>query len=202
MFQKLKSFPWGYLLFAVLLGCIGGCFLGFCDKELLPTGVLVIGIALTVFAIVYGVVSLSLRGRGVNFFFRMAFAILALLGGVITIIFYNVAVEVVITVIGLLLVIDGSFKLQTTVHLKHYRSFFWWVMLAVSLVPILGGFFLTKFYATASADAKTLSVFLGLTIVVDAVGNLLSAFSTPFIEKGRKTEILSETLPDTKDAKQ
>ncbi|MCQ2414382.1 MAG: DUF308 domain-containing protein [Clostridia bacterium] len=201
MIRKLKDFPWGYLLFALLLGGTGACFLAFSENELLPTAILIVGILLTVFSILYGVLSLSKKDRSVRFFLRMVYTGLALIGGIVTIVFNDAAVETVVALVGLLLVVDGSFKLQTAIHLKRYHSFFWWLMVVCAVLPILGGFFLSKYYGAAAESDQTLSILLGLTVVIDALGNLLTAFAQPYIEKSVRNDVLqADTLPEKKDS--
>ncbi len=195
MFAKLKSLAWGYFLFALLLCGLGTIFLVFCKEQLLEKTVLVIGALLAVFAIVFAVLTLSKKTRGASFFFRMTFSVLALIGGIVTMVMRQGAIDTVVTLIGLLLVIDGSFKLQTTVRMKTFFNPIWWIMLVISVLSIGGGFFLTKYFD--SADSTTLlSVLLGLTLIIDGIGNLISMFAVPANAEAEKAEILAENAED------
>ncbi len=199
MFRKIKTYSWGYFMFAVLLMAVGGCFLAFCKEELLEKAVLIIGALLTVFAIVFGVLTLSHKTRGASFFFRMTFAILALIGGVVTMILREGAISIVLDIAGLLLIIDGSFKLQTTVRMKTFYNPIWWIMLVISVLSILGGFFMVK----GGIDNTVLrSVLLGTTLVIDGIGNLLSTFVVPINAAREKTEILAENAEEISEIAQ
>lgn len=189
MLQKLKNVKWGYLLFALLFFAVGICFLIFNDKELLSRAVLVIGILLSVFAGIYAVLTLANRPRGGVFFFRMLFAVLGIICGIVTAVFREGGVETVVTVIGLLLIIDGSFKLQTTILARRHRTPFWWFMMVCSALIIGSGFVIVKFFSSMYAGHDSLlCILLGLSLILDGVGNLLSLFFIPAYEARMRAE--------------
>ena len=75
--------------------------------------------------------------------------------------------------LGLLLVVDASFKLQSTALAKRYRSSLWWVLFVLSLLLIAGGFSLIRF---RMADRGWLAYLLGVLLVLDGAANLLTPF--------------------------
>jgi hypothetical protein len=87
-----------------------------------------------------------------------------------------------ISLFSLLLIVDASFKLQTAIMSKRYSVALWWIILALAVAIITAGYFLIK--ADLSEDSiPTVSVFLGITIIIDAIANLLSAFYITIYEK-------------------
>ncbi len=181
MLTKLKQVKWGYLLFAVLLFCVGLLFV--LKNESLSYVAIAFGILLAVFATVYAVLTLALHERGGAFFFRMLFSILALCCGIATAICHGWTVGILVMLFGFLLIIDGSFKLQTAILAKRFRSAFFWIMLVLSCLVIVGGAVLTKIVFD---DPATQAVVLGILLMIDGLGNLASLFFLPWIEKRAK----------------
>ena len=185
--KRLQSIKWGYLLFALLLIGVGVTFIA--QNEALGYVALTFGVLLTLFAAVYAVLTLALKERGVRFFFRMTLAVLALAGGVTSLILRDQTLGILLMLTGYLLIIDGSFKLQTTALAKRYRSPFFWVMMAISFAVIVGGILLTRLtFDTESVRA----IFLGLLLTVDGAGNLASLFLVPYVERRARREAAEE----------
>ena len=197
MLEKLKKFKWGYILIALLIAAAGVCFIAF--RETLSTIALVMGIILMAFGVVFAVVTLADKKRSVGFAFKIAFSVIALSCGIITVVVHKSdAVEWLVALFGLLLIIDGSFKLQTSAMSKRYRSVVWWLMLIPAVLVIIGGFFSIRFRVTATAESEQLeqqamiSALLGVTMIIDAVANLLSAFFVSSYESRMKKEAIKE----------
>ncbi len=170
-FEKMKMVHWGYLLFAITLIALGFCFIVF--ENALPYLALCIGILVTATAIFQAVSALAATNRQVKFYLRMSAAILTLCAGVVTMVARESAIHVLITIFGLLIIIDGSFKLQTTIQSKRYSVAGWWVLLGVSVATIIGGFFLTKY---PPEKLSLMALLLGIVLIVDGIGNLFSLF--------------------------
>ena len=199
MIEKLKNFKWGYVLISIFLSAVGICLLSF--NDVLKNVAIAIGIVLVLFAIVYGTVVLAGRDRGVTFAFKIIFAAICLVAGTVVAILHSATVGIMISVFSLLLIIDASFKLQTAIMSKRYSVALWWVILALSVAVIVGSYFLIK--ADVSEDKiPTVSIWLGVTLLVDALANLLSAFYVTIYEKRQYTEIRGEMLMEKIKAEQ
>lgn len=173
MLEKLKSFGWGYILIAILLSLVGISFVAF--GNMLATLAVVIGIVLIIFGIVFGVLTLTRDSRGPIFALKVTFAVLAIVAGTVTAVLNDAAITVIADVLCLFLIVDGSFKLTTSITSKKYSIFGWWLMLVISVSTIISSFIVTKLM-TAAADRTALTVILGVIIIIDAVGNLISPF--------------------------
>lgn len=173
MLEKLKSFGWGYILIAILLSLVGVSFVAF--GNMLATLAVVIGIVLIIFGIVFGVLTLTRDSRGPIFALKVTFAVLAIVAGTVTAVLNDAAITVIADVLCLFLIVDGSFKLTTSITSKKYSVFGWWLMLVISVSTIISSFIVTKLM-TAAADRTALTVILGVIIIIDAVGNLISPF--------------------------
>lgn len=184
MLDKLKSFKWGYVLFAVLFIAVGILFIAF--SQSLSYLAITLGIILLVFGIVYAVLSIAERERGVFFFLRMVFAVTAIICAIITLVMRENAVETISSVMALLLIIDASFKLHTAAMSKRYMLFGWWFMIIVSVLTIIGAFVTVKYLKPVD---PALSIVLGITLIIDGIGNFFSAFFVPIYEKSMRESI-------------
>lgn len=171
-FHKVKTFSYGYLLFFLFDIAVAAAFFCF-SVDSLDYLAIAIGVTVILFAAVFAVLTLANEARGVSFFFRILFAVIALLAGIAALIGREGAVDAIVAAFGLLLIVDASFKLQSTVLAKRFRSSLWWVLLILSLVLIAGGFSLIRFRIE---DRTWLSYLLGALLVFDGVANLLTPF--------------------------
>ncbi len=189
-FAKLGSYSWGLLLFAILFIVSGICLISF-SEEALPKIIIAISVFTIAFSIVYAVLALADKKRDVKFFFRLLGAICALFCGIFLLVKRNDgAIELLTTFVGLMVIIDGSFKLHTTILSKRYKMAAWWIMLVLSISCIGGGLFLIKW--PPIDKVKVCSVIMGLIMIVDGVQNLISTFFNPEVDKRMRNEIMSE----------
>ena len=163
-------------------------------NQTLEITAIVMGVIMMLFAIVFFVLTLADKRRGVKFAFKVSFCVVALVCGAVTAIFRTGAVDILISLIALFLIVDGSFKLQTTVNSKRYRLALWWLILVPTVLTILGGFIAMRFFSTASEET---SFILGFSAIIDAVANLLSAFYIARYESVMKSEIIDEYVAQT-----
>ena len=97
-------------------------------------GILILMLAMSlVFAVIYLALTLSKKERGVGFLCRMLLGGLCVLSGGFMCFAKQGAFSYLIFAAGILLLVDGSFKLQTAILSKRYRSWFWWVMLSLAV---------------------------------------------------------------------
>lgn len=205
MLQKLKEFKWGYIILTILIAAAGVCFIAF--RETLSTIALIMGILLTLVGVVFGVLTIAEKRRGVSFALKIAFAVIALSCGIVTIIVHQgEAVEWLVALFGLLLVVDGSFKLQTSAMSKRYDSVAWWLVLIPAVLVIIGGFFSIRFQISGGSEEELLeqqaaySVVIGVTMIIDAIANLLSPFFISYYEKKMKSENVSDSAETDEQA--
>lgn len=198
MFQKLKEnfseFGWGYVLFAALLALLGFCMIRW--EGALEKATLAVGVCLIVFSVSYLVLTLADKNRGFRFALRLSLTVITLLGGAIVIFTRESTALLIISLCGLLLVVDGSFKLQTTAAARRFGSWSYWVLLTVAVLCIAGGYVLIRL--TAQWLTTPLR-FLGILLFVDAANNLLAPFYLAFIRRAADSEegdIPSDPYPD------
>ena len=171
-FQKVKTFSYGYLLFFLFDIAVAAAFFSF-SADSLDYLAIAIGVTVILFSAVFAVLTLSREKRGATFFFRILFAVVALLAGVAALIGRESAVASIVAAFGLILIVDASFKLNSTVLAKRFRSSLWWVLLVIALLLIAGGFSLIRFRIE---DRTWLAYLLGALLVLDGIANLLTPF--------------------------
>lgn len=182
---------WGYILIGILLCAIGICFIAFNNS--LSALAITVGIILSVFGIVLGVLTIANHTRGFLFAVKIIFSIICIISGVITAIFNKDSVDILIAIFCLLLIIDGSFKLNTSSMSKRYSVGGWWVMMIVAVLVIVSAFFLLKF---TPEKIRVASIILGVTIIADAIANFFSTVWVTKYESAEKAEIYYEVHSD------
>lgn len=189
--HKVKTFSYGYLLFFLFDLAVAAAFFCF-SADSLDYLAIAIGVTVILFAAVFAVLTLAKEKRSVTFFFRILFAVIALLAGVAALIGRESAVASIVAAFGLILIIDASFKLQSTVLAKRFRSSLWWVILVLSFVLIAGGFSLIRFRIE---NGTWLAYLLGALLVFDGIANLLTPFYLSMWKTVSTKEEKNEPLP-------
>ena len=174
MLKKLKNFGWGYILIGALLLAIGICFISIQDAY--ETLAIVTGAILTAAGIGFGIYTLMDKRRGVKFAIKLAIAIAALICGIVTMIVKQNAVIVIANILCLLLIMDGSFKLQLSILSRRPTYYGWWIVTVLSVAVIVSAFLLCKF---TPSNPATLATFSGIVICADGILNILAAFFSP-----------------------
>ena len=187
MLKKLKDFGWGYILLGAVLAAVGICFIAF--NNAFSVLAICLGIILAVFGILFGVVTLTGVGRGVAFALKIALAVSCLICGTVTAIVREPAISVITDIFCLLLIVDGSFKLQTSITSRKFRVVGWWLMLALAVSVIISAFLLAKL---SGDNVSATSVVIGIIITADGIANLLTAFYRTANESR-----IAESLADT-----
>lgn len=191
MLEKLKNFRWGYLFIAALIAAIGVCFIVWHDTIMYLA--IAIGVITIVFGIIYFVINISSKDRGALFAIRTVISICCIISGVMTAIFNEGSIPILVSLISLFLIIDGSFKLNTTAMSRRYHLLLWWFILVPAILVIIGAFFALRMSDTIDLDnIKTPSILIGITMLVDALSNILSAFYISRFEKNMAKEISEE----------
>ena len=187
MLEKLKKFDWGYILISLTLAAIGVCLIAM--NNALKAMAITMGCIVIVGGIVFGVLAIVDKRRSFAFAFKIFFAVACLVAGVLTLIFNEGAADLIIAALALVLIIDASFKLNTTVMSKRYLLPMWWVQLALSIAVIVISFIMIKF----TPDRLSVSsVMLGISFIIDAIANATSPIFTCAYRGRQKSESYAE----------
>ena len=188
--KKLKNINFGYILLGVLVAAIGVFFVSFNNSiEVLA---IIMGIILALVGIIFGVLTLVKKDRGVRFALKIALSIIFIVCGSVTALVRGGVVEIIASIFCLLLIVDGSFKLQTAILSKRYSLFGWWLMLSLSVLIISSAFLITRLVS----DSAILTVLIGIVMIIDGGTNIFSSIYTSLINSKIKEAAVSE-LADT-----
>lgn len=192
-FNSLKTY-YGVLLFALLFMTAGVCLIAF-PEDALPTAVLTISIITIVSGVIMALIALLDKKRQAKFFFLLLGGACALFAGIFLLIKRNDdAVALLALFIGVVMMIDGSFKLHEAVKTKQFKNAVWWILLVLSMLTIVGGLYLIKWIDGVAV--KTCSILMGVFMIIDAIQNVFITFYTPYYERKQKREILAEAAAD------
>lgn len=187
MLKKLKGFERGYVIVSITLALMGICLLAM--NNALKAMAITIGCIVIAGGIALGIFALVDKRRSIGFAFKIFFAASCLVAGILTLIFNNGAAEIIIAVLALLLIIDSSFKLNTTIMSKRYLLPLWWIELALAVATIIISFIMIKF---TPENLATASVIMGIAFIIDAIANILSPFFIYVYRARQKSESLAE----------
>lgn len=184
MLKKLRLIKWGYILIGLTLSTIGILFMAF--SSALDYLAISIGIVQLVFGIIHIALTISRTGRGVSFYFNVIFAATAIISGATTLIARANSIDIIASLISLLLILDAGFKFHTAAMSKRYNKFGWWFILALSSLTAAGGYWMLKF---TPSEMLGISILLGITLVIDGVSNIFSAFYLASCERSEHERI-------------
>ncbi len=192
---KKQPFKWGYIALMLITAAIGACLLIF-NNQSLEALAITIGAVVTLAGIFFAVSAFANKERGWSFGFKIALSVAMLICGITTMISRTSAINIIIGIFGLVLIMDGSFKFQTTAVAKRYRTPIWWVMLAISVALIAGGYIIVR---KCTIDWNGTVYFLGGLFIIDALANFLSAFVITSNEKKAEAELREQIIREERE---
>ena len=194
MLKKLSKIKIGQFTAAIVFAIIGLCFL---LLQKTPSLLAVsVGITLALFGFLFlSRCILSLK-KNFSFAVKVAFAVISLACGVLTAIFGEASLVIVFSAISLILIVNSSFKLQFSFKLRFSAVDGWWALTAISALVILSSFLFLKI-APKSISAS--AIWLGITLLLDSVGNFISAIWAPKCKATEKAEIYYEVFNDVEN---
>lgn len=194
MLDKIRKFRWGYILLFIFLAAVGFCFLFFKDKTL-ETIAVVIGVLLAIYGAVHLALTIASKARGGIFAIKLIFSLIMITCGVITAISGEGIIPTLASLFGLYLTVDGGAKFYTAALSKRFEIRSWWVMLIPSLLVITGGYFAVRFCDTI-LEREIIAILLGITLMIDSIANLLSAFYIGAYDKRHEKDIEDKLIKE------
>lgn len=186
--KAVGKFPWGMVFAAtfVVLGVLFLCFSG----QTVDVACMLIGGVTVAAAIVNAALALAKRERGVKFFLKMSFCVLALVCGVVTLVSRRTALEYIVGAAAFLLVVEGSFRLKDLTGRGNVKNPLFWIALALTIACYVGEAFLIKFYNGASeGGAQWMIRLLGLVLIADGFSSVFAAVYARATEKEKPVPV-------------
>lgn len=170
MIERIKSMKWGYGLMALSAGLVGVLVLVF-NVNMMSGLAIAIGVVTVLGAVALGVHAIMRRERSVRFFAKCALAASMLIAGIVMFCLREAVMDTIVSVLGLLLVLDGAFKLYENVTGGGKMNAVWWVISGMAVAVIACGYVTVRW-----AYAEFAVFLLGGALVLDAVSNLVALF--------------------------
>lgn len=119
--------------------------------------------------------------------FDLALGIVSIVLGIIIIKKTEYIIEILSTAIGIFMLVDGAFKIQTAVEAKRFGIENWWLILVMSFAVTFVGILL---FATPFETASMIVRLIGLNLSLDGILNLFVVRNTvETIRRNTKWEI-------------
>ena len=192
LIKKIKEINWGYLWLAALIGGAGILILAY-PKKTLDVVAITVGVVTLLLGAVQAIRVLSDKKRGFKFAVGIVAASVAAIAGILCLILRDKIAEFIPSLVSLFLIIDATFKLQTVVRARQFKSKACWALMVLSIITIALSFIAIRM---EGGDAKKILVMFGLSLIADAIGNLFSFFFVGSVEKAEREKILAENSPE------
>lgn len=173
--SSVKKFRWGYLLISLILCAVGLCFIIYPNDSIKIGSYIIAGAAMLV-GIILAIKVLADRKRDFTFATSIFSAVLTVACGVVALIIPNEIFKLYPMLIGLFIILDGSFKIQTVINAKRYQINMWWLLLLFAVLSIVGGFFVIRLRVDLDLSYRFFSIIMGGALCSCGMQNFLSLF--------------------------
>ena len=182
----------GYIFISAAL-----CFFGILlivDPEIsLAAFGIITGVCLIVFGVRKIVGYLSKDLYRLAFQYDLAFGILMIALGIMVILEPDNVIETICIAVGIAFFMDGLLKIQIAIDAKTFGISKWWLILSVAILAGVVGVLLIF---RTSESARTLMIFLGISLLMDGIMNLITVLSTVKIIQNQYPDIITEEIVD------
>ena len=126
------------------------------------------------------------------FQFDLAIGIAMILCGAVIVIRPRMLIAMLPVILGVLVLIDGLFKIQKALDSKRFGMKKWWISLTFGILASVIGIFLIL---DPFEGNKILTVLLGITLIVDGIQNLWMVLYTVKSKKA-KDDVIQTVFED------
>ncbi len=152
---------------------------------------LALGAALTIYGL-FNIISF-LRDKEKGMFFELIVGVLATAFGIFSLISPASVADIIMTVIGVLIVVDSLLDIKHSIDLKALGMKYWWIYTALSTAVIILGL-CTIFFADFFGSA--LIVLLGAILIYEGVSSLAVTIMIGHYAKKSDAVIVETTATD------
>ena len=184
----MRAAKTAYIIISVLF-CVLGAVLFVIPEVSLPWIGRLVGVSMIVFGVIKLTGYFSRDLFRLAFQYDLAFGILLIAVGIITLAHPGEAISFLCVMFGIPLLADGLFKIQISIDAKRFGIGSWWVVLSLALLTCIIGALLVL---RPADGAELLTMLVGLALFLDGVLNLSVAVCT--------VKIIRHQRPDTIDA--
>ncbi len=185
LIKAIRSLSWGYLWLGLFLCGAGALLLAYPAESARAVG-FIAGGATFLFGLFHLIRTLSRPERDARFGAAVVLEVLVMITGVVLALTAEQVFYTFASLLALVLVIDGAFKLQTVIRSRRHGVPDYWFLLGVACLTIACGYFCIN--TTVNAEdtengLRIVSVLLGTDLIFDGLGNILSLFFVDMIRR-------------------
>lgn len=166
--KEIKKWKWAYLLLTLAVMAFGICLMIWPDIS-----AEILCYALGVILLVAGITRIVCYSqRGISVLWHRYELPLGLLDALVGIYFFSHPANVLLIlpiVVGIIIIVDSVFHLQTALELRGIGTKRWWVIFAFAIVSILVAIGLIR---NPFEGSMTLMIYLGISLVIDSIQSL------------------------------
>ena len=185
----------GYIVLSVAMGSLGAVFIVRPETSAVALGRLCGGLM-----ILLGVIKLvgffSKDLYRLAFQYDLAFGILLIALGIVTLARPGGAMSFLCIVFGIPVLADGLFKIQISLDAKRFGIEKWWVVLLLAALTCVIGLLLV---IRPSEAARALMVLMGISLLLDGILNICVAWLCVKIVRNQRPDALDEDYEELKD---
>jgi len=184
--KTMKTAKWGYIITSVIF-CITGLLIVACPGISVSLFCYILGALLAVSGIIKIIGYFSRDLYMLAFQFDLALGILLCILGLVMILYPEVVLHVIFFLIGITVLTDSLFKVQTAYDAKKFGLRQWWIILISALLTCIFGILII---IDPFGGAKLTMVIAGITLILEGFLNLCVAVYAVKIIKSKKPDIV------------
>lgn len=152
-----------------------------------------IGTAMLIFGVIKIVGYLSKDLYRLAFQYDLAFGLLMIAVGIMVILEPGNAIDCICVAVGLSALMDGLLKIQIAIDAKRFGIRQWWLIMAMAALAVTVGILLVF---RTSESARTLVIFLGISMLADGILNLITVLSAVKIIRNQYPDVIEADFCD------
>ena len=176
----------GYIVMSVLF-CVLGVVLFCLPGSFVPWIGRIVGIGMIVFGAIKLVGYFSRDLYRIAFQYDLAFGVLLIALGIVTLVHPDDAVSFLCVMFGIPILADGLFKIQISLDSKRFGLRNWWLILVLALLTCVIGVLLVL---RPEMGARMLTMMMGVSLFMDGVLNLSVALCTVKIVRHQQPDVI------------
>lgn len=202
--ETIKRALMVYVAFAFIFVVLGICFIAWPQASILT-----VCYALGAAILVLGIIRLSQffknkeSNKTIKFQFNLVLGLFFIIAGALLLIFPKIVMPVFPVIIGIAITADSIHKIKVAFDAKSMGLEKWWIIVLFSLITIV---FSISLVLSSSQITTGLILFLGITLLVDGIQNIVTIVSTFKLmstlvlkEDMAKAEFKEEDIPPAPD---
>lgn len=178
----------GYIVMSVLLCIAGGLFIAMPEVSVAGIGIFV-GAAMAAFGVIKLIGYFSKDLYRLAFQYDLEFGILLIILGLVVLFRPDNFMNFICIVIGMVILLDGLFKIQIAMDSRRFGIGSWWFVLAMAILTGIVG---AALVFDSARGAEILTVLLGISLLSEGILNLYTVISM--------VRIIRNQRPDTIEA--